>query len=1854
MSDGSTSPREPANSVHATYQPQSKRPSPSQSVAMPTIPSFHQHFRQNTSNDDCGSSRTIISPAASSAGPLSPGIPSESFVFPIRSVFQGMVHSDSSNSMIDGHRQRNQDSFQRSISNNSKPLRSPAFSDARRFSTDAAEAFHDEPDANIQTIAQMLQQDKDTSRKGNGKHQSGAVTFFGKAERERSGSDGKKILGPFSPDASGHLGNLTTTDTNNDSQHRKQQGISESSRFEEGINGSLELSHESGQAVQQAAQTDLPTTVQRSSTLKGKIPKSGHMETSFPNYPHFPSEHSSGQRERRFSTVNKVNPPPHNSPSHLTDTSHPPNPELQHPLPQHNTQRQHLQAAEMNKRTSSHGSRTSLEVDESAGSLSSMGDSGASGFKGIIDGSGTTGTGDSASIGSAHASGSRGQGDERQPTRASLVAQHRQRRQTSRQDSVRSFIRSQAGTTNLQDPNAPTPSPMPSSSHLPGDGQDIAVSMEDSANNEKLREQQQEEEEAREDGKEENEQVGQPITAAEDAEDPDEPAVTMRFEHVATEEGHHIVAGREGKLRRCQDEPITTPGAVQGFGVLMVLEEDYETGNLEIRQVSENSTEILGLSPKYLFKLDCSTRLLSLDQETILRDTLEYLPESCGESNSVEDSGPSIFLLSGFGEPGSDVKEDGIVGEPEAELRSIPSSAGGRRKEWTCWVAAHRPEHRGWNKVDEKEEPLPPPDWIILEFELKRDVYNPLVHPSENAKISTATADSTSQSLNPESTAASASASGPNRNTNTLSAGTRSGERALDSLASTVSGDRAGVPAGLGSDAASSDASPPDSGSSASDLTSVPKQEERMGLDGLEMHIPLEKILQSTTNHATPLRALERMRGTANHASNETRRERGRGRGGRQGPIRRKSGGTGAMDIFAVLGQVNDQLGSAPDLDTFLKVAVGLMQDICRFHRVLIYQFDEQMNGLVVSELVEWGKTTDLYMGLRFPATDIPPQARELYKINKVRMLYDRSQTTARIVLRNKEDLDQQLDMTHCYLRAMSPIHLKYLGNMGVRSSMSVSIMAFGQLWGLIACHSYGQHGMRVSFPVRQMLRILSDSISRNIERLSYAQRLRTRKLISTIPDRSHPTGYIISNAGDLLQIFGADAGLLVIGDGCKLLGRTEQGQAMLAIAEYLRIMRFDNLKASSCIKRDFPDLILPRASDTIAGLLYVPLTAKAGQDFIVFLRKGQVREVQWAGKPYKDDKASEEASLEPRKSFKAWTETVTGCSRSWTDDELESAGVLALIYGKFIHVWREKQTAMASNQLTAILLSNTSHAVRTPLSQIINTLELALAGNIDGDVRKMLENSHQASRALLFHVHDLLDLTRIETGNETAFNDPFDIRQSISDAVRLYQTELARRGLEFRVNMAEDLPQYVIGDSRKIKTVVSNLVANSVKFTEKGFIEVYCGIHRAADGGSSQASVGESKEGNTVTIEIVISDSGCGIPTVQLEEMFVTLEGAEPLQKDTGVGLGLAVVARIVEQFEGQLRAESEVGVGTKFYFSVPMIAHQTGRPSSRQSSHNSRNTNSSQLRTRTGSSGSKSESVVSLRSDGSGVPEIVSFVQDFSSSHLPALVGDDDQRLLEAQERMSKPGTFPVTDSSYPIRATKINIEDQHVKSAKPKKLRFTAIGSLKCSDSTTTSKASSASQSSAFSRPSSSSGQGPKRNKKGPNGETVMRVMVVEDDPINSQILQKRLKMDKHAVIAVTNGQEAVDLLEKDRDIDAILMDIQMPIMDGRTSAKEIRKLEARTPHPDNIEPFKVDGRTPIFAVSASLYEDDRANLAENFDGWLLKPLDFSRVRAILEGLENSDKRAAEVYRQGNWERGGYLKGEPRFQKTSSQSH
>lgn len=160
------------------------------------------------------------------------------------------------------------------------------------------------------------------------------------------------------------------------------------------------------------------------------------------------------------------------------------------------------------------------------------------------------------------------------------------------------------------------------------------------------------------------------------------------------------------------------------------------------------------------------------------------------------------------------------------------------------------------------------------------------------------------------------------------------------------------------------------------------------------------------------------------------------------------------------------------------------------------------------------------------------------------------------------------------------------------------------------------------------------------------------------------PQSYIVSNADDLLGLFDADFGVLVIGEGAKILGPNEHGQEVLVIAEYLRLKHFGTIQVSQAATKDFPDLQLARGLEIIAGLLYVPLS-QGGTDFIALLRKGQPRLVRWAGKPHKDEAGGLRASLEPRASFKVWSETVAGRCRVWTGEQLETAGVLALVYGK-------------------------------------------------------------------------------------------------------------------------------------------------------------------------------------------------------------------------------------------------------------------------------------------------------------------------------------------------------------------------------------------------------------------------------------------------------------------------------------------------------------------------------------------------------------------------------------------------------------
>ncbi|KAJ5465552.1 hypothetical protein N7530_009339 [Penicillium desertorum] len=965
---------------------------------------------------------------------------------------------------------------------------------------------------------------------------------------------------------------------------------------------------------------------------------------------------------------------------------------------------------------------------------------------------------------------------------------------------------------------------------------------------------------------------------------------------------------------------------------------------------------------------------------------------------------------------------------------------------------------------------------------------------------------------------------------------------------------------------------------------------------------------------------------------------------------RRRKGEASAMEAFSILTQIQEQLGRTSNLDQLLNTSAGLVKELTGFHRVLIYQFDSSWNGMVVAELVDPNTTIDLYKGLHFPASDIPAQARELYKINKVRLLYDRDQVTSRLVCRTLEDVEFPLDMTHAYLRAMSPIHVKYLAHMKVRSSMSISVNAFNDLWGLISCHSYGNAGMRVSFPIRKMCRLLGDIVSRNIERLSYASRLQARKLINTAPTEANPSGYIIASSDDLLQLFDADYGVLSIRDETKILGDSNNSQEVLALLEFLRVRHLDSVLASHDIVKDFPDFHYAPGLKAISGLLYVPLST-GGSDFIAFFRRGQLTEIKWAGNPYEIEKRKQTAAyLEPRESFTAWRETVLSQSREWTETDVETAAVLCLVYGKFIKVWRQKEAAMQNSQLTRLLLANSAHEVRTPLNAIVNYLEIALEGALDDETRESLVKSHSASKSLIYVINDLLDLTNAEKGQDLIKDESFDLEGTFKEAADMLSGDAKRKNISYTVSVHPGIPESVLGDQRRVRQVISNVISNAIQHTT-------CGAVTAEMWRSGTQTIP-----GHVGVEMMVVDTGVGMSHDKLERLFHELEQVStddtyyaeeeedahsPLQKRV-LGLGLALVARIVHNMHGQLFVRSEEGKGSRFKITLHFrLSDGTGMDgdvagispagvdvprtptlsdkeftlvSGAQESRDARRRSSESLRSGASSRSGKSHAdrLISAMQE---PPLKRSISQDLdmrrlnlssspasaSNNHTPPAPPPAVNRSLSTPDPHSS--LENITDSGVPMGALRMSRHSGSLRSpeseaTKEDKSYFPQVSSTaETSQTPSPGPASSAPPTTV-----------PSTTEYGP-----FNVLVAEDDPINSKIIQKRLTKLGHTVTLTSNGEACrVAFSSAPKSFDVVLMDIQMPILDGMRATRAVREFESKTPKEALSDKATRNDRVPIFAVSASLVEKDRDNYVDaGFDGWVMKPINFARLNVLLSG-------------------------------------
>jgi diguanylate cyclase (GGDEF)-like protein len=363
------------------------------------------------------------------------------------------------------------------------------------------------------------------------------------------------------------------------------------------------------------------------------------------------------------------------------------------------------------------------------------------------------------------------------------------------------------------------------------------------------------------------------------------------------------------------------------------------------------------------------------------------------------------------------------------------------------------------------------------------------------------------------------------------------------------------------------------------------------------------------------------------------------------------------LDIDAHIRIPITRMGLASDIAELSRLAAFEVQQLSGFEHVMVYRFDDQWNGEVIGEAM--GSSLPSFLGHHFPASDIPSQARQLFLTTPLRAIADVGSIPVPLIPEIGPLTGRPLDLTHSFLRSASLVHIEYLRNMGVRSSLTVSIIVKQQLWGIIACHN--AKPLHVDCSVRSVCeligQILAQQVDYRTDNFLLQLRVRSRKeLVSYMADVEASKSILNADTfqnPQLLDLFKAD-GLVSRIDGVLMyLGATATEEVLLPVIVELQKLASRGIASSSRLSALDPSA--ESYASQASGALYFGLK-EGSDDYLLCLRREILKTVTWAGNPDKASSVDELGTLRPRNSFKAWQETVRGCSRPWNEIELENA----------------------------------------------------------------------------------------------------------------------------------------------------------------------------------------------------------------------------------------------------------------------------------------------------------------------------------------------------------------------------------------------------------------------------------------------------------------------------------------------------------------------------------------------------------------------------------------------------------------------
>jgi len=648
------------------------------------------------------------------------------------------------------------------------------------------------------------------------------------------------------------------------------------------------------------------------------------------------------------------------------------------------------------------------------------------------------------------------------------------------------------------------------------------------------------------------------------------------------------------------------------------------------------------------------------------------------------------------------------------------------------------------------------------------------------------------------------------------------------------------------------------------------------------------------------------------------------------------------------INEINDDsifAGPSLEFDDFIQIVPDIVRKLTGFDRVMVYQFDPDWNGEVIAEARD--QNIDSFLGLHFPAADIPEQARRLYLANPIRGIVDIDAIPSKIVPAINPLTGQPLDMSNSAVRSLSPIHMEYLRNLGVQSSLSISLKQNGRLWGLIACHHKTPKGLSVA--MRQVVLYLHGLIS---DRLSAYQHLTAHslyakqyeicaKLLKTLPTESYDC--VVQNTLTELNSLIHSCGVIISIGGKRFFhGEMPGDTALQTLFEWLGAQTAPSFVCVEQLAKAIPGW--DQYGESIAGVLSTAPCANMAES-IIWLRKSRDKTIQWAGN-YSEGLVRNDAGdfrLTPRKSFEIWRQIWQDRSEHWDIHEINAVINLSealtdglakkalldmeiqdrmlaeqqllrqqtelenLVLTRTQELLQAKELAEASNRTKSVFLANMSHEIRTPMNAIIGLTEMLIKKNysLTDDQKNNLDKILHSSNHLLEIINNILDFSKIEAGHFELEKIEFDLSELIDDTLKLLTHQIASKKLRLSKDV-ELLPYKLLGDPTRIRQILVNYLNNAVKFTENGKLTL-------------TVSVQEEFE-DSVLIYFGVKDTGIGISAENKDLLFKQFEQTDSsiTRKYGGTGLGLAINRQLANMMHGSVGVDSKIGVGSLFWFTA------------------------------------------------------------------------------------------------------------------------------------------------------------------------------------------------------------------------------------------------------------------------------------------------------------------------------------------------